>query len=192
MSGPYKYHSLKEGWIRVLQLKPARYRNKPLQGTLVEVKLEPEQSYETLSYVWGARTGNCPIICDGKEILVTENCEAALRQLRLAKKPITIWIDAICINQSDELERNSQVRIMDDIYKYSKHLRIWIGNPESSRGLRRFNLYLQALIALNRPVQWTGEHMPALYTITNLVCRILLESPLSCCKYYLYHTLSPF
>jgi hypothetical protein len=31
--------------------------------------------------------------------------------------PVTLWIDAICINQEDILERNRQVALMYKIYR---------------------------------------------------------------------------
>jgi hypothetical protein len=183
MPEPYLYQTLEEGWIRVLQLSPARQRLDPLQGKLVEVKLDSKHPYETLSYVWGAQAGTVPILCDGKEILITENCEAALKQLRHKRKPITIWVDAICINQADKLERNSQVGLMGDIYKISSHLRIWLGNPASSGGLHRYWLYLQVLIKLNKPFQWLDEHLsPRFRLLSGAICSIFLDAFGTMCK----------
>ncbi|KAM7184289.1 hypothetical protein V8F33_013056 [Rhypophila sp. PSN 637] len=36
---------------------------------------------------------------------VTTNMESALRYLRDPKQPRTLWIDALCINQTDEVEK---------------------------------------------------------------------------------------
>jgi hypothetical protein len=169
MPDAYEYSILKKGSIRVLELHPAKRPNDPLKGNLLEVELGPKQLYETLSYVWGARTGDRLILCNGKELYITENCESALRQLRFARKSRTIWVDAICINQTDELEKNKQVGLMDEIYKNSTHLRIWLGEPESSRGLRRYWMFLQSLIVLNKPLQWIDKHMGAgAYTFGHL------------------------
>lgn len=38
-----------------------------------------------------------------------------------------LWIDSICINQEDVEERNSQVKIMGDIYKNASTVVIWLG-----------------------------------------------------------------
>jgi hypothetical protein len=37
------------------------------------------------------------------------------------------WIDAICINQDDIPERNSQVQMMGDIYTNATFVMIWLG-----------------------------------------------------------------
>ncbi|KAI9779440.1 MAG: hypothetical protein M1839_007405 [Geoglossum umbratile] len=38
-----------------------------------------------------------------------------------------IWVDAICINQSDDLEKAEQVALMGDIYKSAQSVVIWLG-----------------------------------------------------------------
>ncbi|XXH03817.1 hypothetical protein Hte_010223 [Hypoxylon texense] len=38
-----------------------------------------------------------------------------------------IWIDAICINQEDNVERCQQVSIMADIYRSAEYVIIWLG-----------------------------------------------------------------
>ena len=38
----------------------------------------------------------------------------------------TIWIDAICIDQNNVLERNHQVRNMVRIYAQAEHVLIWL------------------------------------------------------------------
>lgn len=68
---------------------------------------------------------------NGHGLEVTENCEAALQELRREartySKPHVIWIDAICINQKDLRERNHQVNLMLDIYHHCQKLIIWLG-----------------------------------------------------------------
>lgn len=44
---------------------------------------------------------------------------------------MTLWVDAICINQSDIPERNSQVRQMAAIYRGAKAVRVWLGEAGS-------------------------------------------------------------
>ena len=75
-----------------------------------------DHEYEALSYVWGVKSKTHAIECSGMKIQVTANLDAALRQLRSANRPRVLWIVAICINQDDKVERNRQVRIMQEIY----------------------------------------------------------------------------
>ena len=50
---------------------------------------------------------------------VTSNLENALRRLQGPTKPTVIWIDTLCINQEDDVEKGSQVAVMGDMYEKS-------------------------------------------------------------------------
>jgi Heterokaryon incompatibility protein (HET) len=84
-------------------------------------------AYEALSYVWGDPLETRPIICEGGRFNVTTNLFLALHRLRDENKPRRIWIDAICINQMDVLERNHQVALMNQIYPRASTVIIWMG-----------------------------------------------------------------
>jgi hypothetical protein len=152
--------------IRVLALLPSPEFKSALVATLTEVNLgsvsSDQDGYEALSYVWGSRSGTKPIRCDGKLLLVTPNCESALRHLRLSSKPRKLWVDAICIDQengeSSAEERNAQVALMGEIYKKAIRTLCWfgagnnftdklmeqltrIGTCPSQRGLKKFLLF---------------------------------------------------
>jgi hypothetical protein len=51
----------------------------------------------------------------------------ALQAIVQAYGPTTIWADSICINQTDLLERNHQVRLMGLIYERAHTVFIWLG-----------------------------------------------------------------
>ncbi|KAH7377455.1 heterokaryon incompatibility protein-domain-containing protein, partial [Cadophora sp. MPI-SDFR-AT-0126] len=67
---------------------------------------------------------------DGVDIPVRENLWWALRHLQLDDEPRILWIDAICINQTDTEERNYQVSRMDYIYHSASRCIAWVGMPE--------------------------------------------------------------
>lgn len=67
------------------------------------------------------------MILSGQTFLVRENLWLALQQLQTQPTPIVIWIDAICINQSDELEREEQVTKMKAIYENAEEVILWLG-----------------------------------------------------------------
>ncbi|EON67114.1 hypothetical protein W97_06367 [Coniosporium apollinis CBS 100218] len=60
-------------------------------------------------------------------VLVTENLHLALKHLRLKDRERTLWIDALCINQSDTRERTHQVTRMSSIYKQASSVVVWLG-----------------------------------------------------------------
>ena len=42
-----------------------------------------------------------------------------------------IWIDQLCINQADIVEKSSQVAMMPRIYKSCKEVILWLGEIEA-------------------------------------------------------------
>ncbi|KAK1829574.1 heterokaryon incompatibility protein-domain-containing protein [Podospora conica] len=131
---PYRYFPLASPrHIRLLALRPALKDAQPIICSLHEVSLDdrnrqnPPPPYEALSYTWGARTGTIPILCDGRTLLVTPNCESALRHLRHKFKDRLLWIDATCIDQQSVEEKNVQVPLMGEIYSTATRAVIWLG-----------------------------------------------------------------
>lgn len=57
---------------------------------------------------------------------MTANLESALRDLRHTDRSIVLWIDTICINQRNVLERNQQVLLTRYIYEGASVVRAWL------------------------------------------------------------------
>lgn len=70
------------------------------------------------------------ILMNDKEILISKNLYIALQHVRPAEKTLTLWIDALCINQRDDAERSAQVQKMQKIYGRASEVLIWLG-PEA-------------------------------------------------------------
>lgn len=56
---------------------------------------------------------------DGCTLPVTRNAEIALRSMRLSEETRRIWIDSICIDQTNLEQRAQQVMLMGSIYEDS-------------------------------------------------------------------------
>ena len=91
--------------------------------------------YTALSYCWGDPSKTRPIHCNGKKLRVTRTLWSGFWHLR-SEMPVgttrSYWIDAICINQSDESEKNVQVPRTGDIYRRAARVLIWVGDRSSS------------------------------------------------------------
>ena len=98
--------------------------------TIAHVSLSHAPEYTALSYAWGDPKQTIPILMDGAIFMATINLEAALRHLRLPDKPLVLWIDALCINQDNNLEKNEQLEQMRQIYQQSSAVIAWLG-PEA-------------------------------------------------------------
>ena len=61
------------------------------------------------------------------ELLVVIIYQCLVR-LRHETDTLVIWIDAICINQQSNQEKNTQVPLIKDIYLAAEKVYIWLGD----------------------------------------------------------------
>ena len=112
--------------------------------------------YVALSYCWGDARTTCEIIVNDYSIQVTENLEAAFRQLRdshCIKQGFKLWVDAICIDQSNVKERGQQVSRMRDIYASAWHVVIWLGGEANESALAMTAIkHLSARMVMEDPL----------------------------------------
>ncbi|KAF4951189.1 hypothetical protein FGADI_7680 [Fusarium gaditjirri] len=150
------YQSLDGTRIRVLRLRRGHFGD-CLHGDFETVRLrsqnahqgEPEivsegnntpASYEAVSYTWAKGNGkrekdHAIFIGNRWDILpITENCFDALQNCRLDDQDIRLWVDAICINQSDTSERTHQVGMMREIYSTASRVLIYLENGDEESG----------------------------------------------------------
>jgi len=128
-------------FIRVLDLHASptlsfRSNRQALTATLRVVSLASCPRYTALSYRWGGYSSpKDTILCNGAvDIEVTTSCRDALLALRERFGALTVWVDAICINQDDAMEKNDQVPLMEEIYTWAERVFVWLGpSDESSR-----------------------------------------------------------
>lgn len=102
------------------------------------VSLADNPDYEALSYCWGDPDEPVPVFCGEKGdkiIWVTRGLFSALRRLRLPTESRTLWVDAVCINQSDNNEKGCQVRLMTEIYMNARRTIIWLGEQSGDSAL---------------------------------------------------------
>jgi len=142
--------------FRLLHLLPGAWDD-DISAELHECSMiECRDRYITISYTWGQpnEVPRVPITCNGKAVLIFENLCAALRRLRQSKHVLLIWVDALCINQDDILERTHQVGLMGDIYSNSQETVIWLGEPASNEHDGRD--FLKAYPKPSRII-WSGD-----------------------------------
>ncbi|KAE9364144.1 HET-domain-containing protein, partial [Stipitochalara longipes BDJ] len=127
--------------IRVLYIKASSSIDdeEQIQSRLRVVDLDALPPFSALSYVWGVDAAHDHrfIKCGAFNILVTENCYSALLHLRRKLGDFSIWIDAICINQTDKGEKEQQIPLMGSIYSSAETVYVWLGesSPQSDRAM---------------------------------------------------------
>lgn len=148
----YKYSPLSgRDWTRLLRLDP-QANNQSVATSLVAAQLDSDAvPYTSLSHSWGRnKDGDASlarsIIVNGSSLDVTENLHDCLIRLSPGSggTPLLLWVDAVCINQTDVDERNSQVAMMAEVYKRASSLVIWLGEDHESDDDR---LAMEALAA---------------------------------------------
>jgi hypothetical protein len=83
--------------------------------------------YNALSYTWGSEEKSEVITCSGAKLQIGANLSLALRRLREYEDDDQyLWVDAICINQSDKDEVSEQVARMLVIYQKAARVIAWI------------------------------------------------------------------
>lgn len=128
---PYVYSPLPANSIRLLLLLPAVNPDAPLHCELIHRPLSTTARldyFEALSYVWGsADKPHTLTIQPNHSLPITTSLHAALLQLRDGWVARPLWIDAVCINQADLVERSAQVRLMAEIYFRASRVIVWLG-----------------------------------------------------------------
>jgi len=113
-----------------------------LSSTSREVQVANVNAYRytAMSYVWGIPPVRTQAIhLEDKTILATLNSEKMLRYVRHKIVPVTLWVDAICIDQENTHEKALQVSLMGDVYRFANELVIWLGegNKRMARSFSR-------------------------------------------------------
>lgn len=134
--------------IRLLTLYPSSSAcsergSTPIHYDLEVFDLDEVPDYVALSYVWGPPDPKELIFADHRGYEVGENLFHFLRNFRdSTQNHRYLWIDQLCIDQDNTLEKNHQVRMMSQIYKRSCFALVWLGERfavrqtiESDKGL---------------------------------------------------------
>ena len=90
-----------------------------------------------MSYFWGGPEKTKTIILNDKRVQVTENLEASLRRLSWQLQRTPLWVDAICIDQNDILEKANQLGEMFRIYQNAQYVLVRLGDetPKSPQAM---------------------------------------------------------
>lgn len=137
MTNRYGYRTLhrSRSEIRLLKLLPKDGSEKLKfipACHIFHAALHEKPKFVALSYVWGDAIDSRLILVENSPVLVTKNLYDAMMALRPPKEHIVVWIDSLCINQSDDEEKSWQVGLMADIYQQAYKVVAWLGSADSS------------------------------------------------------------
>jgi hypothetical protein len=125
------HRPLQDGQIRLLELNVDI--GEDVVGSLHTVDLRSAPFFFALSYVCGTEASNCVISINYRPFSVRPNLLYALKTLKShfnmenASK-IFLWVDAICIDQSDYNEKAQQIGNMHAVFSTAFKVLICLGN----------------------------------------------------------------
>jgi hypothetical protein len=67
-----------------------------------------------------------------QELAVTQNLYTAFLHLQESDLSRVHWVDAICINQMDENEKEHQIQFMAAIYAKASRVIVWLGEAQEN------------------------------------------------------------
>ncbi|KAI0158175.1 heterokaryon incompatibility protein-domain-containing protein [Xylariaceae sp. FL1272] len=153
--------------IRLLRLHPSDTFEGALRCSLFCTGLSDPPPYEALSYVWGDLNFTQDVSVDGHSHKITRNLEVALRYLRCIDTDRILWIDALCIDQSNIVERNHQVTLMKSIYSQCERDIAWLGPDvgNASEQNAKINTTMEADLNANPKLRRIQEGMRLFHKI---------------------------
>ncbi|KAF5597543.1 het-domain-containing protein [Fusarium pseudoanthophilum] len=168
---PYRKFVLENRQIRLFQLEPGTTTSS-IRGSFICADISSRPVYTALSYTWGdGGTKRKIMLLDQGELAIGDNLWSFLRlQSSIITEPTSFWIDAICIDQSNTLERNHQVGLMRQIYTSAAKVYVWLGQEEENSDVAMRFVAAQASKPLRprgsgyNPI-WSRQEGKALHTL---------------------------
>lgn len=122
------YDTLDEGFFRLVRITQAPSTGR-IECWTEQFSLQDPPPYTALSYACGPRPANFNLKLNGRDWNVRQNLAHFLRQHVEMDQSLQewMWIDAICINQTNLPERTHQVKLMADIYGKASRVLVWLG-----------------------------------------------------------------
>jgi hypothetical protein len=147
-SAEFRHTPLEHGNIRLIRVSSALSADGLTQCTIRQKRLPepylndgtentanasvsavgPGEAYMCLSYTWGDPLDRVPIRVDGKLFKIRTNLWNFLYFARETSFGLDIFIDALCVDQNNTLERNQQVQRMGQIYSGAEAVLMWLGH----------------------------------------------------------------
>jgi len=166
---PYDDQALVNNEIRLLKIT---YIDGSIRLHTRRHKLTEDLEYDAISYVWGNTPALTMVACNGRPLAITPTAIEMLQHLyryQTETKARSLWIDAICINQSDQEEKSIQIPLMREIYSRAATVIVWTGSstPDSKVFLAQFQDMREKLkdwmaqpVSDIEPVNLTKEELP--------------------------------
>ncbi|KAK5745156.1 hypothetical protein LTR17_001608 [Elasticomyces elasticus] len=126
--------------IRLLKLEPVRGGADEIRISLSSWDLAEAPEYVAISYTWGSDKSTHRICINDGGFCVRKNCSLALQECQRNEVTAHIWIDALCINQTDMEEKSHQVAMMGTIFGQAVKTYVSLGSWDNESSNQRSNI----------------------------------------------------
>jgi hypothetical protein len=125
----FSYGELRSNQIRLLEVLTPDRKNGMLRFQVTHVSLDEsaKRNYVALSYCWGHNSRTVHVLLGNALVEISETIECALREL-ISRGCQTLWVDRLCICQTDLAEKESQILKMWMIFRNASNVVVWLGN----------------------------------------------------------------
>ncbi|KAF2725362.1 HET-domain-containing protein [Polychaeton citri CBS 116435] len=103
--------------LRLLRIQRSSSITDAIVCSVDTYELDNCPPFAAVSYVWGSASPFRDIYINTQHTEVYYNCWVALWQIRYHGKWDYVWVDSLCIDQSDHGEKARQVRLMGSIFR---------------------------------------------------------------------------
>ncbi|PQE15262.1 Heterokaryon incompatibility protein [Rutstroemia sp. NJR-2017a BBW] len=98
-----------------------------LQCELENFDLDKAPLYEAISYTWRDQMPTEKLLVNGSSLMVTPAVKEVVGYFQSFISQRYLWIDGVCINQIDDIEKSQQVPLMGEIYQRADRVVVWLG-----------------------------------------------------------------
>ena len=149
LDAEYEYTPLPDArtHIRLIKVLEAQ-QAETVHFQVAYVRIVDAPEYIAISYTWGDPDSATIVKANELTMRVRSNCEYVLRQAFNFDPNRFYWIDAICIDQSDDAEKGKQVAMMGDIF-YASQLVLSCLGPHADHSELLFEVVEEQLATLD-------------------------------------------
>ena len=132
--------------IRLVRLSPGRVRK--VQFNILKISINNAPPFRALSYAWGPGSNSVLVTRRFRFCRISDTLRRFFEQADATTEDSQAWywVDAICIDQSNIVERNEQVLRMKEIYEAAQRVVVWLDTHDifqfestlASEGSRQF------------------------------------------------------
>jgi hypothetical protein len=158
------------GEIRILNVNPGKQGcDLGLSFEVLCIHDNPLEDFDAVSYRWRSQIKTQPVTIDEQLFVLTSNQSQIIQDLRYTDSNRRIWIDAICIDQTNVVERSQQVQLMRLIYSKAHRVCVWI-DDEISRDSCVYDHFLRLEHESDVIESLEGQH-----NFWDPICNVLMD-----------------